>query len=203
MANIQQVANNFTATGQFGNWLKFDWYEHPFDLSLLISTDGGVANPLGINYVLDDGSNAMRHQVLFSQTTTVITVTDNGPPIPVQYGGNLGHGLAVNDFVELEGPPGVAGVYNVATIVSGTQYTVTSAVSQTIAAQITQAQTGKCVATTSAGDHIIGTTNVPAAGVTVRTAFGVTAPIWAAQLITVGTFIGAAVSRLVSIQGGR
>ena len=81
-----------------------------------------------------DPNGTNQRLVSVSQTTTVITVTDNGP---VQ-GSNpqLGHGLRVGDLVVLTGtqlPSGktpIDGSYSVASITSATVYTLTSTVSQ-------------------------------------------------------------------------
>lgn len=207
MARIQQVAANITAAaasigipGTVIPWIKHDYYETPFDLSLLITQDNAGANTLAIDYVLGDNSSAMSHQALISQSTTVITVQESGPPIPVAQGGNLGHGLAIGDFVQIQGSPGgiIDGVYSVATVVSATSYTLTGAVSQTIVAFLGNVQTGQVVTAGSTGDKIIGASG---AGITARTALPVTAPIIASRLRCT-TFSAAAVARLIAVQGG-
>lgn len=207
MARIQQVAASITAAaaaigvpGTVTPWLKLDYYEEPFNLSLLISQDNAGANTLAIDYILDDNSSAMSHQALISQATTVITVQESGPPIPVSQGGSLGHGLAVNDFVQINGSPGgvIDGIYSVATVTNATTYTLTGAVSQTIAAFIGLVQTGKSVTAGAAGDKIIGASG---AGITARTALQVLSPIVAARLRCT-TFTAGAVARLLAVQGG-
>lgn len=207
MARIQQVAANITAAaasigvpGTVTPWIKHDYYETPFDLSLLITQDNAGANTLAIDYVLGDNSSAMSHQALISQSTTVITVQESGPPIPVAQGGNLGHGLAIGDFVQIQGSPGgvIDGVYSVATVVSATSYTLTSSVSQTLVAFLANVQTGQVVTAGSTGDKIIGASG---AGITARTALPVTAPIIASRLRCT-TFSAGAVARLIAVQGG-
>lgn len=207
MARIQQVAALITAAaatigipGTVTPWLKHDYYETPFDLSLLITQDGAGANTLAIDYILDDPSTAMAHQALISQATTVITVVESGPPIPVAQGGNLGHGLEIGDYVYLQGSPGgiIDGVYSVATIVSTTSYTLTASASQTLAAFLGNVQTGKVVTAGATGDKIVGASG---AGITVRTALPVTAPIVASRLRCT-TFAANAVARYVAVQGG-
>ena len=209
MSRIQQVAANITAAaaaiglpGTVTPWLKFDYYEPPFNLSLLVSQDLAGANNLVIDYVLGDPSTAMEHQALVSQATTVITVKESGPPIPVPLGGNLGHGLAIGDYVYLhETPAGVIdGVYSVATVVDAVTYTLTSSVSETLAGFLGKVATGKVITSGSTGDHIIGTTQIPAAGVTVSTSIQVLSPIVAARVRCI-TFAGAAVARLTAVQG--
>lgn len=211
MARIQQVAALITAAaatiglpGTVTPWLKHDYYETPFDLSLLVTQDGAGANTLAIDYILDDPSTAMQHQALISQATTVITVQESGPPLPVAQGGNLGHGLAVGDYVYLQGSPGgiIDGVYSVATVTNATTYTLTVSVSQTIAAFLGNVQTGKVITaaapTATGGDNIIG---AKGAGITTRAAIPVTSPIVASRLRCT-TFAANAVARYVAIQGG-
>lgn len=207
MARIQQVAANITAAaatigipGTVTPWLKHDYYETPSNIALLITQDGAGANTFAIDYVLDDPSSAMVHQAFISQTTTVITVQESGPPLPVAQGGNLGHGLAIGDYVYLQGSPAgiIDGVYSVATVTNATTYTLTGAASQTIAGFLGNVQTGKVITAGAAGDKIIGATG---AGITVRTSLVVNAPIVASRLRCT-TFAAGAVARYVAIQGG-
>lgn len=210
MSRIQQVAANITAAaatiglpGTVTPWLKFDYYEPPFNLSLLVSQDLAGANTLAIDYVLDDPSTAMEHLALISQATTVITVQESGPQIPVTQGGNLGHGLAIGDFVYLHESPGgiIDGVYSVATVTNATTYTLTGAVSQTVAGFNGKVATGKVITagapTAAGGDNIIG---AKGAGITTRASIPISNPIVAARLRCT-TFAGAAVARLVAVQG--
>jgi len=210
VSRIQQVAANITAAaatiglpGTVTPWLKFDYYEPPFNLSLLVSQDLAGANTLAIDYVLDDPSTAMEHQALISQATTVITVQESGPQIPVSQGGNLGHGLAIGDFVYLHESPGgiIDGVYSVATVTNATTYTLTSSLNQTLAGFLGKVATGKVITaaapTATGGDNIIG---AKGAGITARAAIPVSNPIVAARLRCT-TFAAPAVARLVAVQG--
>lgn len=204
---IQQVAANITAAsapgaalvaGSFTPWIRLDYYTSPANIGLLLSQDGAGANPLTIDYVLDDFTNGQNHPVSITQTTTTITVTDNGYPWP--YGGGLGHGLAIGDAVVLMGTQaGVDGIYSVATVPSTSTYTLSPAtVSQTLPLTQCTANVGKAVTGGSTGDKLTG---IAAAGVIVRTALVINAPITAVRIRSIPTFVGAAVARLVTIQG--
>jgi hypothetical protein len=201
---IQQVAANITAAvagavfaGAVTPWIRLDAYTVPFNVSLLVSQDGAGGNTLAIDYVVDDMSNGRNHQVLVNQTTTTITVTDNG--FPWTYGAGLGHGLAVGDMVVLQGTQaGVDGVYSVATVPSASTYTLTTTVSQTLVNVQCNANTGKALTAGGTGDKIIGASG---AGITVRTALPVNAPVTAVRLRCT-TFAAGAVARLVAIEGG-
>jgi hypothetical protein len=202
MARIQQSVTNFTANGQVGPWLKLDYYEMPFDLGLEIAygtNQAGtlLAATLGVDYILDDMTNAASRAVTISQTTTVITVTDFGPVLPT---GQLGHGLVAGDAVMLTGTPtGLAdGIYSVTTVTSGTVYTLTSGVSQTIASVGAQVVSGRVMQGAAAGgaDGVI-----KVAPVTARTSINVICPIFAVRL-HVTAFTTAGLGILVTMQGG-
>lgn len=204
MSRIQQVAVNFTASGQFGPWIKLDWFEPPFDLSILVSEDQGGTNPLTLQYIIDDAGPGMERQVMVTQTTTTITVTDAGPPLPIASGGGLGHGLAAGDFYYLHsttniGNGSIDGLYTVATAPTATTLTLTTAISQSLPAQYATGVGGKLITAGAGGDKIIGANG---AGIVARTALNMTSPIWALRLASTGTFVAAAVARLVTIQGG-
>jgi hypothetical protein len=190
------TAANFTASGQFAPWLKTDPYPVPFQATLLISQDNAGANPLTLFYVPDDITSGMAHMVSASQTTTTITVIDNGPPLPAAFGGGLGHGLAVGDYVSLDAPFNLTGV--VASVTNATTYTVTSPVSQTIAQQNVNARTGRVVTAGSAGDKIIGANG---AAITARTALTLNSPVYAITIGSTGVFSANAVARLSVLQG--
>jgi hypothetical protein len=198
---IQQAVSNFTANGQTGPWLRHDFYEEPFDLGLLVALGTGFAGTLGIDYILDDMTQAAQRQVSLSQATTVITVTDNGPPLPTYNGGGLGHCLAVGDAVQLTGTTGglADGIYTVATVTSATVYTLTSGVSQTLGLQNATAVSGRVMQGAAAGgaDGVI-----KVAPVTARTSINVTCPIFASRL-HVTAFTSAGLCALVAIQGGQ
>jgi hypothetical protein len=197
---IQQAVSNFTANGQVGPWLKFDFYETPFDLGLLVAYGFGLAATIGIDYILDDMSQASQRQVSISQAANTITVTDNGPNINAGLGGGLGHCLAVGDAVNLTGSSGgtADGLYSVATVTSGTVYTVTSPTSQALATSLANVASGRVLQGAAAGG-VDGVIKV--APVIARTSLNVTCPIWAARL-HVTAFTAAGLAALVSMQGG-
>jgi hypothetical protein len=112
------------------SWIPHDYYQTPANIGLAGFISSGATLTYGVQFTLDDLGPGAERQVLTSQSTTVVTVTDNGPP------GNGGtHGLSVGDYVRLYGT-GIAGLdgeyVSVATIVSATQYTLTSLTSQTV-----------------------------------------------------------------------
>jgi hypothetical protein len=196
MARIQQAVTNFTVNGQVGPWLRFDYYEPPFDLGLLVAFGNGLAGTLAIDYILDDMSQASLRQVSISQAVNTVTVTDNGPPLGQSFGGGQGHCLATGDTAILTGTPGgsVDGIYSV-TVISPTVYTVTAVASQTLATQLATVVTGR-VLQASATDNVI-----KLAPVTARASIGVTVPIFAARL-HMTAFTSAGLAALVAIQGG-
>ena len=112
-------------------WIPHDYYQTPANIGLAFFVSSGATLTASVQFTLDDlSAGSAGRQVLASQSTTVVTVTDNGPP------GNGGtHGLSVGDYVRLYGTniAGLDGEYfAVATIVSATQYTLTSGTSQTV-----------------------------------------------------------------------
>lgn len=112
-------------------WIPHDYYQTPANIGLAGFISSGATLTYSVQFTLDDLGAAGR-QVTVSQSTTVVTVTDNGPP-----GNNATHGLSVGDYVRITGT-GIAGLdgeyVSVTTIVNATQYTVTSGTSQTITA---------------------------------------------------------------------
>lgn len=195
---IQQAAVNVTASGIATPWLLVDWWEHPFDLGVLVTQDNAGGNTLSVDYILGTLHNDSSRPVLASQIGTTITVFDNGPPLPAYAGGGLGTGLAVGDYVQLSSSPGglLDGGYTVASVVSATEYTLTSSGSQTVAATSCTAVGGQ-VSTGAASGPVIN--QAPAA---TRMTFGVTVPIYAIRARCT-TFSAAAVARILTIQGGR
>lgn len=196
MSRIQQVSANITAIGSITPWLFHDFYEPPFDLSLLISFGSGLAATLAIDYIVDDYLTDGERAVVVSQTTTTITVTDTGPYQPSAAGGGLGHGLAVGDAVTLRGSPAglIDGVYAVASVTSATAYTLTTAVSQTLVGVVAYVKSGRVL--TGAAS-----TFLPVAPVTARTAVGIVNPIVASRLRCTA-FTTAGVATLLAVQGG-
>jgi hypothetical protein len=175
-----------------------DYFEEPFDLGLLVAFDATLAATLAVDYILDDMSQGAARQVYISQSTTVITVNDSGPPIPTAYGGGLGHGLQVGDAVELTGTPGVDGIYAVATVPSISTYTLTAA-SGTIAGAQCQVVSGRVMTGAAAGgaDGVI-----KVAPVTTRTSINVTCPIYMARLRATA-FTTGGIGALVALQGSK
>ena len=194
---IQQAVSNFTASAQVGPWLRFDYYETPFNLTLLVSLGTGASMTLGIDYIADDFGVDGQRQVFITQATTTITVNDSGPTLPSAFGGGLGHGLAVGDAVDLTGTPGgsVDGIYSVASVTSDLIYTLTYGVSQTLAGANATVSSGRILQGT-ATDKVI-----PLAPVTARTSVVALGPICAARL-HVTAFTTGGHCALVGIQGG-
>ena len=197
---VQQVAFNFTAANQVSPWLALDYWEHPFNAGLLVSLDTGFAGDLSIQYILDAFLNDTLRQVVVSQAANTITVQDSGPPLPVPFGGGLGHGLAVGDYVQLTNTPGGAADegYAVASVPSAVSYTLTSAVSQTLNG-ISSARAGRIMTAGAAGDKLIGASG---ASIAARLALALNAPVWGVRLLAT-TVTTAGVCRLVSMQGGK
>lgn len=113
-------------------WLSHDYYQTPFNTTIAGFVSSGASLTWAVQFTPDDistGASVAQRAVFISQSTTVITVTDNGPP-----GNGNTHGLLVGDYVRIinSGLPNVDGEYAVATFVSATQYTLTSAFSQTV-----------------------------------------------------------------------
>jgi hypothetical protein len=128
----------------FSPWVSVDYLQTAFAIGLAFSISSGATLTSTVQFT-DDDITQNAHNVIATQATTVITVTDTGF---TQAQGNVnalgGHGLSVGDWVKLVGsnvqPTAVAaansmdGEYTVATVASATQYTLTSAVSQTATA---------------------------------------------------------------------
>lgn len=113
----------------FSPWLQHDYYQTPFCLSLAgFVSSNFTGTGWAVQYTEDSLDQTAQRPCLISQTGTVITVTDIGPANQL---GN--HMLLVGDFVELfSSGIGVDAQYVVATVVSASQYTLTSTVTQTV-----------------------------------------------------------------------
>lgn len=114
------------AVGQT-QWLPIDYIQLAFGLTVAVTFDTVGALTYTVQHTIDDLSPAAyRLAASVSQTTTVITVTDNGPQ-------GLGHGLVAGDYAQLQGTgfANIDGPYTVATAPTISTYTLTSAVSQT------------------------------------------------------------------------
>lgn len=126
------------ALGANGNsvWVPHDPWQTPFCLTLAGFVSAGASLTWAVQYTCDD-IYAYR-DISISQTTTVITVTDPGPPVQTSFGvaaATQGHGLSVNDWYKIEGSglPNVDGEYAVATVPTATTLTLASAFSQSVA----------------------------------------------------------------------
>lgn len=114
-------------------WIPHDIYQTPVGITLAGFISSGAVLTWAVQGTCDDISTGAARGVVISQTTTVITVTDLGPP------SRLGtHGLSVGDDVTIIGTgiTGVDGEYAVTSVVSSTQYTVTSGISQSKASSV-------------------------------------------------------------------
>lgn len=111
----------------FGPAIPVDYRSVAFAVGVMGILSSNATLTWGVQHTLDDPGPDGAFPVSYSQTTTTITVTDLR-----SLNGVTGHGLSVADSVYLTGIAGTPdGNYQVASIVSQTQYTVTSAVSQT------------------------------------------------------------------------
>ena len=156
MRPVQIGLNGLPTSGLLGAspWVPIDYLQMAFGVGLgvTVSPVGATLN-VSVQHTFDElGPQALRAATL-TQTTTVITVTDTGPTALQGFGNGLGsHGLAVGDYVKIEGSgfANVDGEYTIATIVSSTQYTLTSAVSQSISSLLfAQVKTARVFAHTS------------------------------------------------------
>lgn len=138
---MRPVYTYLTTTGQIGPWIPVDYTQTAFNVGLLFSISSGASLTATVQ-LTDDDITQNAHGVTATQTTTVITVTDNGPTLFQGYGNPAaaGHGLVVGDWVKLTNTAnaptitGMDGEYPVATVISATQYTLTSLVSQSATA---------------------------------------------------------------------
>jgi hypothetical protein len=191
---IQTVAVSFTAANQYSPWVKHDYYQDPFDVSLAVFFDTALEATLAVQYVLDDQSQTSQRPVTWSQTTTTITVTDYGPttinggPSNAGWGGPFGHGLLAGDMVQLAGTQaGIDGLYNVASVTNAHTYTLTTTVSQT-----------------SGGQGLVTSgrvlTHSTLTALSARASGQYSAPVWMSRL-TSTALTAAGVGFLVSMQG--
>lgn len=199
-ARIQQVAANITAVGSVSPWIKHDYYQTPFNLSLSVYFDSVIAATLAVQYATDDQSETSERPVLFSQAaSTTATITDYGPqtingsPSNQSWGGPFGHGLLVGDQVWLEGSQvGVdSGLnsYSVATVVDQNHYTVTVPVNQTVTNISARVKSARVF------------THPALAALTARASSNYAYPVWMSRLICT-VFPGTAgKAYLVCIQG--
>lgn len=106
-------------------WINHDYYQIPFNVTLAGFVSNGANLTWGVQYTLDPLDSDDARAVGISQTTTVITVTDNGVS-------GVGHGLLAGDDVTLIGTGinGIDGEWAVQTVPTAFTYTLTSGVSQ-------------------------------------------------------------------------
>jgi len=125
---MKTTQQSLSAVGK-APWLNVDYYQTPPAVTLAGFISSGAVLTWAVQYTCDPLGSEAQRPVGISQTTTVITVTDVGTP---QMGN--GHGLSVGDYVNIfgTGVAGVDGEYSVTTVVSATQYTVTSGTSQSV-----------------------------------------------------------------------
>lgn len=193
-SRIQTVAANFTATTVVSPWIKHDYRQTPFNLSLAVYFDVLLAATLAVQLVVDDQSNTSERPVAVVQSaSTTATVTDYGPdtingaPSNQAWGGPFGHGLLSGDVVFLAGTQaGIDGAYAV-TVVDQHTYTITTLVNQTIAVQA-RATTGRVF------------THPSLTALVARATGNYGSPVWMSRLVcTAHTTTG--VGYLVAIQG--
>lgn len=117
-------------------WVQHDTYQTPPAITLAGFVSSTAVLTWAVQFTCDDiGPGAPSRSIQVSQTTTVITVTDSGPPLKTTFGAPdaaLGHGLSPGDWYKIVGT-GVAnldGEYAVVTVPTATTLTLTSLVSQ-------------------------------------------------------------------------
>jgi hypothetical protein len=192
MRGVPQIAMN--ASGN-SIWIPLDTYQTPpaITLAVLFSEDAALTGA-SVQYVPDDiGPGAPPRSILFSQTTTVITVTDSGPVLKSAFGAGdktFGHGLLTGDWYKIFGT-GLAGVdaeYSVASTPTPNSLTLTSALSQSLGSQ--QA--------TAIGGRVF--THATLTGLTARATGNFLFPVKAARLSVTGLTAGTVF--LEVLQGG-
>lgn len=117
----------------FSPWVPVDSLQNAFGIGLGFSVSSGGVLTASVQHTFDDLSSQGARPVSVTQTTTVITATDLGYQTSLNGQNGLGgHNLSVGDWVQLTntGIPSGDGAYSVTTVVSSTQYTLTSQVSQ-------------------------------------------------------------------------
>jgi hypothetical protein len=195
---IGQVAAAITAIGSVTPWIKHDYYQTPFNVSLAAFYDSVLAASLEVQTVYDDQSQTSERAVTVVQAgSTTATITDYGPntingglAASGTWGGPFGHGLQTGDVVFLVGTQNGAdsgfGGYTV-TVTGVNTYTVTTLVSQTstVQARVTSAR-------------VI----VPTGGAafTARTVVSLTSPAWMSRLYCTAFTTGGK-AYLVATQG--
>jgi hypothetical protein len=200
-SRIQQVAAAITAIGSVTPWIKHDYYQCPFDVTLAAYWDSVLAATLSVQCVYDDQSETSERTVTVVQAgSTTATITDYGPSSinggTANQGGGLpfGHGLITGDVVFLKGtqngadsPPQTG--YAV-TVTGANTYTVVTSVSQTstVVARVTSARILPAPTALTA--------------ITARAQASLLAPCWMSRLICTAFTTGGK-AFLVALQGGK
>lgn len=108
----------------FSKWLPVSNLQQSFAVSVSVVVSSGANLTYSVQHSFDDPSLA-RLVMITQVASTTATITDLGVD-------GLGHGLSVADDVIVQGSGiGIDGEYAVASIVSATQYTITTTVNQT------------------------------------------------------------------------
>lgn len=193
---IQQVAVSITAEDQASQWIKHDYFQCPFDVSLSVFYGTGLDATLEVQYIADDMSQSSSRQVLVSRSSTTITVVDDGPPLA--YGNGLGHGLLEGDWVVISGSQGgvLDGGYAVASVTNATTYTLTSGTSGTVASSPANLVSGRVF--THATLKSLSARAQDGYG---SAPFGNNGPVWASRLYCTA-YTDSGVASLVAVQGG-
>ena len=110
--------STYTTTG-FQPWITINYLQATFNVNIAIIPSSAATISVTVQYTLDDPS--LSRNVTVSQAgSTTATITD------------ANHGLSVADSVDLmQTGRGIDGQYQVATVVSANQYTVTVPLSLT------------------------------------------------------------------------
>lgn len=182
MKSPVEVSLNANGSSQ---WIPHDVWQSPASITLAGFVSSGASLTWAVQYTCDDIQEA--RDVGWSQSTTTITVTDKGP---ASRKGT--HGLSVSDWVKLtgtgsQGATSVDGEYTVASVVSATQYTVTSGTSQT-ASGSARVQSARVF------------THAVLTGQTGRLSSNYNSPVKASQLVVTNYVSG--VASLEVLQGG-
>jgi hypothetical protein len=113
-----------------GPAIPMDYRTVPFAVGVMGVPSSNATLTWAVQHTLDDPGPDGAFPVSYSQTTTVITVTDLR-----QLNGVNGHGLSVGDSVYLAGVPGIpdSTELTVATVTSQSVYTLTAPLSQSAA----------------------------------------------------------------------
>lgn len=185
-----------TAENQFSQWIKHDYFQSPFDVSLSVFYGTGLEATLEVQFIADDMSGSSSRPVRISRAATTITVVDNGPPLA--YSPGLGHGLLEGDWVVISGSQNgtLDGGYAVASVTNATTYTLTSGTSGTVGSQIASLVSGRVFPHAT-----LKSLSARAQDGYGSAPFGNNGPVWASRLYcTAYTDSGAAF--LVASQGG-